>query len=1345
MSDIEASELLKKTMSDFNSAFEKLEESEAFKALETRMEEIESQIETNPSDDLKREAEEIEKKADDMLKEQISISILPYVNQNQMIEILLKINTEFIEKNHFPKSEMTSTFEYIIGFFLEKIDDPNHEIHNNLLSNEQFTTAIEYSPYCLNQLIANTNDEKKLFNFLLDYSQNFKTQNGMTDWDDIKDIKNYYFSDIIETIINSQNYSLEFKDYILSNQRLTPYISSYTMYSIIKDSSLPKTKKLELLFRNDVLEKLSNSEFSEALGNFCESYEDYHRALSDEKIFKKINISAILSNTTLKAEELKKLLLDDKVYDQMNTFDLSNILKHGVMDFETRKSILFDEKLFSKLIGSTIANIITCKYLTIDQRFELINDERIFKAIVGKDPKIHIDFILDSFYVPIMDKVALVKDERFMKYVSDSVLERIISNPDLPIETATEFLFDKKIFYRLIGEWNEEYNHPDDFYGNKGPYKYDKYEYVQKLYEKNPYIARTLSYKLLKDDILDLGFNFIEKISKYKQVSESLASAFSDDVSQEYLLNMIKTVENSRYAESMDTTSFVTRLIEISHDNSYYGKDPKKVRKLSKIRYTANLDTSKFTEENWKTITEIGLRDKSIYCNEIQDFRKDEIDISLNILPDIETMDDLNNYEARRISLCDEYFKKAIEQRNLDEVKNAYLNKYFIEKPEYVMQTKYVEQLQKIINIQKIDTISDIYNNSRIEPLSFDDIVFIDQSIRQMYSKQLSDNMYKITDKVLNESGEYVQNIPKDMEFMIEIDGVKTPKKVSVYEPGYDFKMLIHSTAAYGQMQLINDNYFDSWNKSSRTSNHGICCSMIANDNMGMAAVNDVLLGFDSWDPRAITKSSPYDIYSHNDSYDIEEGRPLTFMSAQDIINNTRHTHNEQVLERYELRAEKRTPECQNIQPSYVIIYSDMSDEIKQKAIKCSVELNIPIVYLDKEKIVQHEVSKIDKKISDLENCTTLDKKLDILEQILLSHENNRSGLKATNNEWMERYFPTSKIEALFEKAISEIQTNYQETGNIIDYFNNSSKLMDILEKENKKFDLAMEAVQRKNYIDIPVETYETRLMQCINPNLCRSDKPKLESIIQTSLLETPDLQLSQALSSVDSALLHKQIDDAVKKGLYPNNGKNHNIGHIERVICLSQLIGREELKLETGGIDEHAMNLLLECAKYHDCGRENDYVDKKHGQKSASKMMEFLKQDGFNEEDIKIMQAAVVYHEAVDDDFRFERICEEYGIASEKIDYTKKIANCLKDADSLDRTRFLNPNSKLHTKKLRVEASKSLIPIAESLNRSYEEFDRQQFIKNCQYLYQQSLLQTKTTKGILSEQPELVSQERKK
>ena len=63
----------------------------------------------------------------------------------------------------------------------------------------------------------------------------------------------------------------------------------------------------------------------------------------------------------------------------------------------------------------------------------------------------------------------------------------------------------------------------------------------------------------------------------------------------------------------------------------------------------------------------------------------------------------------------------------------------------------------------------------------------------------------------------------------------------------------------------------------------------------------------------------------------------------------------------------------------------------------------------------------------------------------------------------------------------------------------------------------------------------------------------------------------------------------------------------------------------------------------------------------------------------------------------------------------------------------------------LRFESSKDLIPIAEGLNRSYEALDRKQFIKSCQYMYQQSLLQSQNAQTMSIEQSESISQGRKK
>ena len=173
MSDIEASELLKKLLTDLTTAEKELEESDIFATLQTRMEEIEEKSKTDPSDELKKEAEEIEMTAEN-LYEQILIKVLEGVSQSQMIEILNKITPEFIEENHFPKPGwVPGPFDKIVGFFLERINDPNHEIHNSLLANEQFTTAIDSSEYCLKCLIENTNDEKQVLQFLFNFSQNF--------------------------------------------------------------------------------------------------------------------------------------------------------------------------------------------------------------------------------------------------------------------------------------------------------------------------------------------------------------------------------------------------------------------------------------------------------------------------------------------------------------------------------------------------------------------------------------------------------------------------------------------------------------------------------------------------------------------------------------------------------------------------------------------------------------------------------------------------------------------------------------------------------------------------------------------------------------------------------------------------------------------------------------------------------------------------------------------------------------------------------------------------------------------------------------------------------------------
>lgn len=1350
MSEQDAVGMLKKLISDWKKAKDELENSEEILEMQNRLMELEEKSNNELSEESKSEIAQINTHFESII-EQTMQKLLSGINQKDMIDILEKISQEFIEKNNIGKSVV---LDEIIISFLQRIEDANCKICNNLLASQDFINCLSFPQKSITQLIEKTNDEKAVVDFLESYCRNFNKwdrdnrANIITDFGEL--------GSFIVAILNSKNYSEEFKDYILSNQKLLPYISDSSIRYIISKSNFSKSKKLDLIIRPEIFDALPKTDFSSLLGELCENYNDFQNFIAIDKFAQNIDIGCFLESSILTSVDLMQILLDDRIKVQISGGDLCGLLTSKNYDFKTKKSLLSDEFLFSKLSGFDMAKIVGQKYLTSEQRFELLNDKKIVDLIFSGAVDFNVNSGLFNFNgafsfesMPLIDKVAIVKNEKFMNYIDKEIIQEIIFNPDLDIDTANDILFDKRFFYRLIGEWNDTFNCPNNFRGYKGPFKYDKYEYLKKLYSKNPYLVRTIVFDLFQDNILDLGFDFIERMSKYPIEAKSLAYALSDENSSEYLKNMIRCVENLN-VPGLDIIFFMTRLIEISRDNSYYSENPKEIKKISKIIYNKNFDTKEFTDSNWKTITEIGMRDFSLYYNGISSSMfgvlKDEIDFSLNILPDINTIDDLNNYQNNRIVLCDECFRKAVVKKNLYDAKNAYLNKYFniniqeaheivrmfgnsiekfADKHEYESQVKYIENIKRILDIQKIHVIAKQYFESENRVLTFEETIFFEQSIRQMFSKEISDSVYKVTDKIKDENDEYIFNQSKEMEFVIEENDNKLIKKVSVFEPGYEFKMLVHSTAAYGKMELINNNYFDSWNNSSRKSNHGICCSLISNDNLSIAMVNDVLFGFDGWDSKSITKIAPYDIYSANDGYDIQEGRPLVFMSAQDIIDNTRHSHNELVLERNELRNDKKNQMFQNIQPSYVIIYSDMDDEIKQNSIKCSSEMNIPIVFLDKEKIIQHEVDKIDKKIQEFNSCKDMEMKLTLLDQILLSHENNRSGLKWTNNDWVDKYFPTTKIEILLDQIISEIQAHYQETNDIVEYFKNSNRLISILEKENNKFSNAMETTERSNYMDISIDKYISQLMQYININLCRNNTPKLMNIIKVNQFENSDSTLTQIFSEIDCDFLSKQIDDIMTNKLYLNADKNHGIEHIERVMFLSQLLGRQELKLDNGSIDEHAISLLTECAKYHDCGRKSDYYDNRHGLESAKKMEPYLFQKGFSKNDIKLMQVVVEYHADIDDDFRFEKICDKYEIERNQRDYVKKIANILKDSDALDRVRFLNSDSKLNKQMLRFDFSKELIPIIKELYESYKSYDKQQFELSCRYIQEQKVLKS--------------------
>ena len=189
------------------------------------------------------------------------------------------------------------------------------------------------------------------------------------------------------------------------------------------------------------------------------------------------------------------------------------------------------------------------------------------------------------------------------------------------------------------------------------------------------------------------------------------------------------------------------------------------------------------------------------------------------------------------------------------------------------------------------------------------------------------------------------------------------------------------------------------------------------------------------------------------------------------------------------------------------------------------------------------------------------------------------------------------------------------------------------------------------------------------------------------------------ALSQVDEEtgksggqIVCEAIADVRELDEYPATiSEIHGQKHINNVILFSYLIAKGEKTLDAKGMD-----LLIQAAKFHDVGRDgkwnglgegkrHDYDDIPHADPGALGaefyMLKEHDKDGnqkYSKSDIAVVQTAISYHEV--HEFRhnvfneevFDELCKRYGVADEDRDKAKKICVYLKDADAVDRTRFM-------------------------------------------------------------------------
>lgn len=185
-------------------------------------------------------------------------------------------------------------------------------------------------------------------------------------------------------------------------------------------------------------------------------------------------------------------------------------------------------------------------------------------------------------------------------------------------------------------------------------------------------------------------------------------------------------------------------------------------------------------------------------------------------------------------------------------------------------------------------------------------------------------------------------------------------------------------------------------------------------------------------------------------------------------------------------------------------------------------------------------------------------------------------------------------------------------------------------------------------------------------------------------------------------------------------NMKAHGQRHILNVVLFSMILGLELL-------NKKDLDLLLISAKYHDVGRteeggqEHAYASSLIARKKLAGML--------SDEELSIITTAIEFHEiprnSTDEEVKFDYIARKNGVRSEQLHRARIISEILKDADALDRTRFVN-RARLDNRYLKFDNSKKLIKLSANIQETYALQDL------AMYEYNQNLVNYNTPQELL-------------
>lgn len=814
---------------------------------------------------------------------------------------------------------------------------------------------------------------------------------------------------------------------------------------------------------------------------------------------------------------------------------------------------------------------------------------------------------------------------------------------------------------------------------------------LEKINGKNNTITSTINFDFIASDLMDsLTDEQMLRITLYPKVQEELVKNKDNKSFINAFANMLKTNENWTLAadyifKNIDARQYDELLLEINENEispEYYGN-------LSIILSKPNYFGIKSKEDVERYFDVDGKRNQMLLAI----MRGEDVE-----LPD--SIKDFSQEDLKKFAISEYLYGMDLEALSKYEIRFQGIHGLEIENSEYIKQLVTGISNLNNANIEELDEIINDILEGKILPTEYLKDIHLDSKTINLFSKAFERGVYN------------PKNYENDQIQQIDYNG----SNINVYGIHDDFKMLARVEGAYNSALTSIPDYREFYDNPN-ISAHGNCESVIGQDQIGLARNKNgnIVVGYASLPQNSMLVSAPYDLGTTNRSLAPLHDNlhlDLKFYGLQEMIDNTRHTHNETVMERLLVDEHGNV---QKLRPSYLIWVEDRKTDkfppefieppednenamLKYKAQvhlweetqRAAHELGVPIVIINREECAEKETEKIDdlQKILKGELELPAGKNMvDIAKEAIVKFENNAVGLEFAESDVQAKFFTQDQRENLISTIMNVLEQMpeiaYEERYKYL------SQVTEIIQQESSKFsaDGIRADEQIREYYDAKAKLLEDELI-------------KYEEYIGKE--SDIDFTIPKEIKEI----FETDIRSIANTDYYEDN-KAHSIEHIEKVMLFSLMLAKNE------GLDDKDTKVLLAAAAFHDSYRAGNDGHGEHAIGSAKKAKEYFESNldnsyGVDAKDIPLIQVAIAYHEYEEkikgkvDRTQISKLCEEYGYKGD-FERVVQISTILKDADALDRERF-GTRGKLNPEYLRTDSAKSrkMVLFAQKVNGIY-------------------------------------------